>query len=43
MRWLSILAVLGCLAVAGCGSNTDTRSDDNRFGGFYGGVSGGMQ
>ena len=42
MRWLSILVVLACLAVTGC-ANTDTRSDDNRFGGFYGGVSGGMQ
>lgn len=41
MRCFSILAVLACLAVAGCASS-DTRSNDNRYGGFYGGMSGGM-
>jgi outer membrane lipoprotein SlyB len=41
MRWFSVLAVLTCLAVTGCAQN-DSRSDDNRYGGFYGGMSGGM-
>jgi hypothetical protein len=41
MRWLSVFAVLICLAVAGCG-NSDNRPEDNRFGGFYGGVNGGV-
>jgi hypothetical protein len=41
MRWLPIVALLACLAIAGC-ANSDNRSDDNRYGGFYGGMSGGM-
>jgi hypothetical protein len=35
------LALLACLIVAGC-ARRDGSADDNRSGGFYGGVSGGM-
>jgi hypothetical protein len=35
------LALLGCLLVAACAPR-DTGADDNKPGGFYGGVSGGM-
>ena len=35
------LAVLACLAVAGCADRSGS-SDDGRRGGVYGGVSGGM-
>jgi hypothetical protein len=33
--------LLSCLIVAGCMQH-DGRNDDNRSGGFYGGVSGGV-
>jgi hypothetical protein len=39
MRWFVLLLV--CLAVAGC-APSDNNSDDHRFGGFYGGVNGGV-
>ena len=39
VRALLGLAVLA--AVTGCAGG-DRRSDDNRFGGFYGGASGGV-
>ena len=35
------LALLVCLAAAGCAAR-DRGTDDNRSGGFYGGVSGGV-
>jgi len=35
------LALLACLTVAGCAPR-DGSPDDNRSGGFYGGVSGGV-
>ena len=35
------LAVLLCLAAAGCAPH-DSSTDDNRPGGFYGGASGGV-
>jgi hypothetical protein len=35
------LALLACLIVAGC-TQRDSSADDNRPGGFYGGVGGGM-
>jgi hypothetical protein len=37
---VSLLLLLVCLAVAGCADN-GKRSDDDRFGGAYGGLSGG--
>jgi hypothetical protein len=40
MRWRWVWLVLACCVIAGC-ADSDKRSDDNRFGGFYGGVSGG--
>lgn len=43
MRWLAFL-ILICLAASGCTQGSASSSDDNshnRFGGFYGGVSGG--
>ncbi|HYU13756.1 MAG TPA: hypothetical protein VEK82_14340 [Stellaceae bacterium] len=40
-RWRTIaLSVVACLVLAGCASR-DTSADDERRGGFYGGVSGG--
>jgi hypothetical protein len=36
-RVLAALVLLACLALAAC-TDSDKRSDDNRFGGFYGGV-----
>jgi len=39
-RLLCGLLLLGCLAVAAC-ADTNQRSDDNKFNGFYGGFSGG--
>jgi hypothetical protein len=39
-RFLSILLLLLCLLVSGC-EDARNDSDDNRFGGFYGGVNGG--
>jgi hypothetical protein len=41
MSWRLALALIACLVVAGCAADSDKRPDDNRFGGFYGGVSGG--
>jgi hypothetical protein len=35
------LLLLACLAVTGC-AQRNSNADDNRPGGFYGGVSGGM-
>jgi len=35
------LALLACLILAGCARSGDS-SDDDRRGGFYGGVEGGM-
>jgi hypothetical protein len=35
------LALLACVFVAGCAGSANS-SDDERRGGFYGGVSGGM-
>jgi hypothetical protein len=40
MRLLPALVIFACLVLAGC-ADSDKRSDDTRFGGFYGGVSGG--
>ena len=37
---LALLVLIAALAIAGCAQNGN-RSDDNRFGGFYGGVTGG--
>ena len=39
---LALLSVLVGLVLAGC-ARSDTTSDDDRHGVFYGGVSGGMQ
>jgi hypothetical protein len=40
-RWrMVVLSLLGCLVLAGCAAR-DTSSDDDRNGGFYGGVFGG--
>jgi hypothetical protein len=39
MRWLCVLLFL--VALGACASHDDGR-DDNRQGGFYGGVSGGL-
>jgi len=42
MSWRLVLAVLACLAAAGCAADNGRKSsDDGRFGGFYGGLSGG--
>jgi hypothetical protein len=41
MRRLAVLVLLACLAVAGCAGPAKDSDNDNRFGGFYGGVSGG--
>jgi hypothetical protein len=42
-RLMAVL--LACLVVAGCadtgGSGSDDNKNDNRFGGFYGGMNGG--
>jgi hypothetical protein len=38
---LLALAFFGCLLVTGC-AQRESSADDNRPGGFYGGVSGGM-
>ncbi len=38
---LVALAVLACVIVAGC-AQRGSSSDEDRPGGFYGGVSGGM-
>jgi hypothetical protein len=40
MRLLSAMLLFACLAVAGC-ADSDKRYADSRFGGFYGGATGG--
>jgi hypothetical protein len=40
MSWRLAIALIACLVLAGCASS-DKNANDNRFGGFYGGVSGG--
>jgi hypothetical protein len=40
-RCIIVLGLLACIAVAGCAPR-ESSVDDNRQGGFYGGVSGGM-
>jgi hypothetical protein len=37
-----VLALLACLLIAGCAQQDRSANDENRSGGFYGGVSGGM-
>jgi hypothetical protein len=40
-RWNVVaLMLLVCIVIAGC-AQRDSTSDDNRSGGFYGGISGG--
>jgi hypothetical protein len=39
-RILAAFALLACFALAAC-ADGDKRTDDGRFGGFYGGVVGG--
>jgi hypothetical protein len=39
--WISSIAVLLSLLATGC-TDTGAASDNDRHGGFYGGVSGGM-
>ena len=42
MRLVSALLLLACLFVAGCANQSGNSDDnDNRFGGFYGGINGG--
>jgi hypothetical protein len=41
--WLGLTLLL-CLALAGCAHGSNGNDDsNNRFGGFYGGVSGGAE
>jgi hypothetical protein len=41
-RWrVVVLSVLGCLVLAGCAARDTSSTDDDRRGGFYGGVFGG--
>ena len=40
-RWMLALAMLASLALAACGNGAGT--DDSRYRGFYGGVSGGTR
>ena len=42
MSWRLILVFVVCLFITGC-ADSGKRSDDSRFGGFYGGVSGGVE
>lgn len=44
MRFRLALLILVCLAVAGCAQDSSSSKDDNhsRFGGFYGGLGGGV-
>lgn len=39
-RLLAIIALFACLGLAAC-ADSDKRSDDSRFSGFYGGMIGG--
>jgi hypothetical protein len=44
MSWRFVVVLLVGLVVAGCadsGSGVDNNKNDNRFGGFYGGLNGG--
>jgi len=41
IRVVSAALLFACLALAACADN-DKRPDDNRFGGFYGGINGGI-
>jgi hypothetical protein len=40
VSWRVAALLLACLALAGCADNSKS-SDNDRFGGFYGGVTGG--
>jgi|HubBroStandDraft_4_1064222.scaffolds.fasta_scaffold4495261_1 hypothetical protein len=41
-RWrLVVLSLLACLVLVGCAARDTSSSDDDRNGGFYGGVFGG--
>jgi hypothetical protein len=44
MRFRLALLMLVCLALVGCAQDSSASKDDDhdRFGGFYGGVGGGM-
>jgi hypothetical protein len=39
-RLLPVLAMLACLALTACATG-DSKPDDNKYNGFYGGMSGG--
>ena len=41
MRTLSIFLLFVCLALAGCADSDQGSDQHSRFGGFYGGISGG--
>lgn len=43
MRWRWLMLILAALTLAGCAAD-NSRSDDrdNRYGGFYGGITGGV-
>jgi len=41
-RCAVILALLAALLIAGCARKDRSAEDENRTGGFYGGVSGGL-
>lgn len=41
MRFLAAVILFACLALSGC-TNNDDRTNQNRFGGFYGGINGGI-
>jgi len=36
-----VLALLACLLIAGCAQHDRGSDEENRSGGFYGGISGG--
>ena len=41
-RWrMAVLSLLACLVLAGCAARDASSTDDERNGGFYGGVLGG--
>jgi len=41
-RCAVVLTLLACLLIAGCAQKDRAAEDENRSGGFYGGVSGGL-
>ena len=41
-RGVALLMLLVCLVVAGCAQHDRAADEENRSGGFYGGVSGGL-